>query len=141
MGSPAKAFALLVFFLLDLHRSAADVGIASSYRPPYLPTACYGGDTSQFPADNLFAAAGDGIWDNGAACGRWYRVRCLSSAVVRACAAGRPAVMVKIVDRAVRIGPLRGGATMVLSVAAFGAITNSSAGLIPQINVDFLQIS
>ncbi|XP_078428867.1 EG45-like domain containing protein [Wolffia australiana] len=137
MGIPIKAFALLVSLLLCLHRSAADVGTASSYRPPYLPTACYGGDSSQFPADNLFAAAGDGIWDNGAACGRWYRIRCLSSAVARACAAGQPAVLVKIVDRAVNLG----GVTMVLSLAAFGAITNSSTGEILQINVDFLQIS
>nr|GEY93211.1 RNA-directed DNA polymerase, eukaryota, reverse transcriptase zinc-binding domain protein [Tanacetum cinerariifolium] len=31
--------------------------------------ACYGYDSSQFPSKNLFAAAGDRIWDNGAACG------------------------------------------------------------------------
>ncbi|XP_078428865.1 EG45-like domain containing protein [Wolffia australiana] len=141
MCTLVNAFALLISVLLLLHRTAADVGTAVSYRPPYHHTACFGDDSSQFPSGNLFAAAGEGIWDNGAACGRFYRVRCLSSAVARACAAGRPSVVVKIVDRAARLGPLRGRPTMALSLAAFGAITNSSVGGITQINVDFLEIS
>uniref|UniRef100_A0A7N2L7J4 Expansin-like EG45 domain-containing protein n=1 Tax=Quercus lobata TaxID=97700 RepID=A0A7N2L7J4_QUELO len=53
----------------------SDVGTAALYSPPYSPTACYGSDASQFPSSNLFAAAGDGIWNNGAACGRLYLVR------------------------------------------------------------------
>lgn len=161
-----KLLPFLVSLLLGLHRSAADVGTAAYYTPPYLrkspdnppstflpsprrriysspptATACYGGDASQFPSDNFFAAAGDGIWDNSAACGRLYSVKCLSSTVPRACADGQPSILVKIVDYASAIvsPPSRGGATMVLSYAAFRAITNSSAGEITQINVDFTQ--
>ncbi|CAA6671727.1 unnamed protein product [Spirodela intermedia] len=134
-----KLLPFLLSLLLGLHRSAADVGTATSYSPPYLPTACYGGDASQFPSDNFFAAAGDGIWDNSAACGRLYLVKCLSSTVPRACADGQPPILVKIVDHASALvsPPSRGGATMVLSDAAFRAITNSSAGQITQINIDF----
>ncbi|KAF3966449.1 hypothetical protein CMV_009449 [Castanea mollissima] len=63
-------FSLVVlFFLRTCH---GDVGTAAHYSPPYLPTTCYGSDTSEFPSSNLFAVAGDGIWDNGAACGRQY---------------------------------------------------------------------
>uniref|UniRef100_A0A7N2L528 Uncharacterized protein n=1 Tax=Quercus lobata TaxID=97700 RepID=A0A7N2L528_QUELO len=52
----------LLFFLF--HTSYGEVGTAALYSPPYSPTACYGSDASQFPSRNLFAAAGDGIWDN-----------------------------------------------------------------------------
>ncbi|RVX11105.1 hypothetical protein CK203_013325 [Vitis vinifera] len=65
-----------VFFI---NSCQGDVGTAAQYNPPYLPTICYGNDASEFPSSNLFAAAGDGIWDNGASCGRQYLVRCISA--------------------------------------------------------------
>ncbi|RDI76995.1 hypothetical protein Vi05172_g13030 [Venturia inaequalis] len=58
------------------HLGLCDIGPVTTYRPPYLPTKCYGSNQGQFPADNLFGAVGPGLWDNGAACGRKYRVRC-----------------------------------------------------------------
>ncbi|XP_071703610.1 EG45-like domain containing protein 2 isoform X2 [Rutidosis leptorrhynchoides] len=76
-----------------------EVGTASMYNPPYTPSACYGNDASQFPSSNLFAAAGEGIWDNGAACGRQYLVRCISAAIPRTCISGQT-VQVRIIDRA-----------------------------------------
>lgn len=62
-------------------------------------TACYGNDASQFPSSNLFAAAGEGIWDNGAACGRQYLVKCISAVIPRTCILGQT-IQVRIVDRA-----------------------------------------
>ncbi|KAF9662164.1 hypothetical protein SADUNF_Sadunf18G0024800 [Salix dunnii] len=131
-------------FLLSLllatlfHLSHGDVGTSAHYRPPYLPTACYGNSLSQFPSSNMFAAAGEGIWDNGAACGRQYLVRCISAAVPRAC---RPdqIIQVRIVDRAQtsRSRPSSNGATVVLSSTAFGTIADPSARLI---NVEFQQV-
>ncbi|KAJ9702461.1 hypothetical protein PVL29_004278 [Vitis rotundifolia] len=83
-------------------------------------TACYGNDVSKFPSNNLFASAGDGIWDNGAACGREYFVKCLSAQTPGTCKAGQ-IIKVKVVDRA-----SRNGVVLVLSTIAFGVIADPS---------------
>ncbi|RVW53927.1 hypothetical protein CK203_072939 [Vitis vinifera] len=117
--------ALLLIFLVGLlHVCSGDIGTAGQYAPPYLPTACYGNDVSKFPSSNLFASAGDGIWDNGAACGRQYFVRCLSAQSAGICKPGQ-IIKVNIVDRA-----SRNGVMLVLSTIAFGAIANPSAALV-----------
>ncbi|KAG1346179.1 EG45-like domain containing protein [Cocos nucifera] len=125
----------LLSFLLLPSPSLADVGTASFYGPPYLPTACYGSDEGQFPADNLYAASGEGIWDNGASCGREYLVRCLSSATPDACVDGQT-IQVVILDHAATLNsmPSTNGTTMVLSTTAFGMITQQSVELI---NIEF----
>lgn len=94
-------------------------------------TTCFGRDASQFPSSNMFAAAGEGIWDNGAACGRQYQVRCISAAAPRTCVPGQT-IQIKIVDRAQSSvsRPSLGGTSMVLSVTAFQAIANVSASFI-----------
>nr|XP_043606708.1 uncharacterized protein LOC122578746 [Erigeron canadensis] len=126
--------------LLMLHFMAVvrcDVGTASLYNPPYTPSACYGNDASQFPTSNLFAAAGEGIWDNGAACGRQYLVRCISATIPQICIPGQT-VQVRIIDRAQTSvsRPTREGTTMVLSDTAFGIIANQIAS----INIEFQQV-
>lgn len=100
-------------------------------------TTCFGRDASQFPSSNMFAAAGEGIWDNGAACGRQYQVRCISAAAPRTCVPGQT-IQIKIVDRAQSSvsRPSLGGTSMVLSVTAFQAIANVSASFI---NIEFQQ--
>ena len=85
---------------------------------------------SKLPSSNLFASAGNGIWDNGAACGRQYFVRCLSAQTAGTCKAGQ-VIKVKIVDRASRSGEI-----LVLSTIAFGAIANPSAAWI---NIEFAE--
>ncbi|CAA3002864.1 Hypothetical predicted protein [Olea europaea subsp. europaea] len=84
--------------------------------------------SAAFPSSNLFAAAGEGIWDNGAACGRQYLVRCISAAVPNTCIPGQT-IQVKIVDRAQTSvsRPTREGVTIVLSNTAFGTIGNPPA--------------
>ncbi|KAF3976537.1 hypothetical protein ACB098_01G113900 [Castanea mollissima] len=128
---------LFVILAVLFYLSHADVGTAAQYKTPYLPTACYGNDASQFPSSNLFASAGEGIWDNGAACGRQYLVRCISAAQPRTCKPGQT-IQIKIVDRALTSvsRPSRNGATMVLSTTAFGMIANPSASFI---NIEFQQ--
>ncbi|XP_034683438.1 EG45-like domain containing protein isoform X1 [Vitis riparia] len=130
---------LLLLLCAELfHFTLADVGVAAQYRPPYLPTACSGNDPSPFPSSNLFAAAGEGAWDNGAACGRQYRVRCISAPTPGTCKADQT-IVVKIVDRAQTSvsRPSRDGAALVLSTTAFGAIANPSAAWV---NVEFAQV-
>ncbi|KAG6494655.1 EG45-like domain containing protein [Zingiber officinale] len=127
---------LLVLFLF-LRRCIADVGTAAFYAPPYIPTVCYGEETGEFPPGNLFAAAGEAIWDGGAACGRFYMVRCLSSASPRACVAGG-SVRVKIVDQGSALGspPSKNGTTMVLSLEAYRRIASLRAA---SVNIEFME--
>lgn len=100
-------------------------------------TSCYGYDTGQFPSSNLFAAAGDGIWDNGAACGRQYLVKCISAAKPGTCVPEK-VIQVRIVDFALSTvsSPSFQGTTMVLSDTAFGTIANFTAA---SINIEFQQ--
>ncbi|KAI6681466.1 hypothetical protein NL676_035347 [Syzygium grande] len=63
---PRCLISIIVMAALLLPQCDADVGTAGHYDPPYTPTACFGYDPLQFPSSFLFAAAGEGIWDNGA---------------------------------------------------------------------------
>ncbi|KAF9613205.1 hypothetical protein IFM89_006306 [Coptis chinensis] len=47
-----------------------DIGTAMSHEPPYTPTKCRGNSPDQFPEGGMFVAVSNGLWDNGAACGR-----------------------------------------------------------------------
>ncbi|GER36603.1 EG45-like domain containing protein [Striga asiatica] len=115
---------------------SADIGTASLYSPPYTPTACYGDDPNQFPSNKLFAAAGEDIWDNGAACGRQYLVECISSFLPPACHPNQT-IQVRIVDRALTsVSRPLDGANLVLSTTAFDAIV---AGPIPLVNIQYEQ--
>ncbi|KAJ8531319.1 hypothetical protein K7X08_026753 [Anisodus acutangulus] len=127
-----------LIFCQMFYASQADLGTASQYSPPYTPSACFGSESTQFPSSNFFAAAGDGIWDDGAACGRQYLISCISSVFPRACKSGET-IQIKIVDRAQNISstPTREGTTMVLSNAALAAIADSNA---PSLNIDFRQV-
>ncbi|XP_065851069.1 EG45-like domain containing protein isoform X1 [Euphorbia lathyris] len=132
---------LFLFSLIsatNFHSSLADIGPAAYYIPPYLPSACFGNDMSQFPTDNMFAAAGEGIWDNGASCGRSYLVRCISASSTTICDPSKT-IQVKIVDRAQTSvsKPSVNGAIIVLSDTAFSQFTNSPASVV---NVEFRQV-
>ncbi|XAR71263.1 hypothetical protein NMG60_11028444 [Bertholletia excelsa] len=120
------------------HLSLADIGTAATYKPPYTPTACYGSDPSQFPSSNLFGAAGEGIWDNGAACGRQYLVRCISTAAPATCNPDQT-IQIKIVDRAQSAvsRPSSARATIVLSSTAFGTIVKGSPA---SVNIEYQQV-
>ncbi|KAI4344078.1 hypothetical protein L6164_011350 [Bauhinia variegata] len=137
---PPCPWLLLVVFLVSEFpsNSYADVGTSARYAPPYLPTTCYGGEATQFPSSNLFAAAGDGIWDNGAACGRQYLVRCVSAEQPRTCIPDQ-SIQVKIVDYASSAVSAASApsTTLVLSDKAFATIANTSAALI---NIEFQQV-
>lgn len=106
-------------------------------KPNRSATKCFGTDPSQFPSNNLFAAAGDGIWDNGASCGRQYLVRCISAATPDTCKLDQT-IQVKIVDYAPNSTskPSVSGTTMVLSVTALDTIASSSPS---SINIEYQQ--
>ncbi|XP_022131452.1 EG45-like domain containing protein [Momordica charantia] len=131
-------FFSLIFVASLFHLSHGDVGSATFYNPPYSPTACGGGDLSQFPTNNLFAAAGEGIWDNGAACGRNYQVRCLSATVPKACMPDQ-IIQITIVDRAATAvsKAASGGRTMVLSTTAYKSIVQGSTSFV---NIEYREV-
>lgn len=93
-------------------------------------TKCNGNRQDQFPPDNFFVAVSEGLWDNGAACGRRYRLRCLSGSN-KPCKGGTIDVMV--VDFcSKRPCP----ATLLMSNGAFAAISRSPDA---KINIEFIQ--
>ncbi|GKV35834.1 hypothetical protein SLEP1_g44042 [Rubroshorea leprosula] len=108
-----------------------DIGSATSYGPPYIPTRCGGNREDQFPPGNLFVAVSDGLWDNGAACGRRYRVRCLSGPN-KPCR--HKTIEVKVVDFC-PITPCP--STIVLSKESFAAVARQDAR---KINVEYIQV-
>ncbi|KAE8682726.1 1-deoxy-D-xylulose 5-phosphate synthase 3 isoform 1 [Hibiscus syriacus] len=132
-------FTIFLLVTTFFHPSFADVGTAAHYSPPYLPTACSGNDDSHYLKNNLFAAAGDRIWDNGASCGRQFLVRCISAATPGTCNPSQT-IQNSIVDRVETSvsRPSTNGATIILSTAAFGAITNPSAD---SVDIEFLTIN
>lgn len=122
-----------------------EVGAASQYSSPYIPTECYSEDTTEFPPNNQFAAAGDAIWDNGAACGRQYLVRCLSVVPDNVSCANPDTIQVKIVDyanTAVSSPQVNPGTTMLLSNTAFEMLVNvSNGGSLPSsINIEYQEV-
>ncbi|CAD6335688.1 unnamed protein product [Miscanthus lutarioriparius] len=121
----AAAVVLLVAALLGclVSASLADQGTATYYGPVYTPSACYGYQDE----GTMIAAASDGLWDNGAACGRMYQVSCAggTNATPNPCKGG--SVTVKIVDRCPSPGCQ---ATLDLSQEAFNTIGNLDAGKI-----------
>eukprot|EP01018_Ginkgo_biloba_P035631 Gb_34546 [translate_table: standard] len=127
-----KIYLLGMIIIFACNLCVGDVGTARYYSPPYVPTSCYGYNQGQFPAGNLFAAASNAIWDNKAACGRQYRIRCLSGTNPRD---RRPcrgrSILVKVVDHC---ASTQCHATFHLSREAFAAITHSKGA---KINIEY----
>ncbi|KAJ0032030.1 hypothetical protein Pint_14264 [Pistacia integerrima] len=99
----------------------------ATYYTTYVPSACYGNEDQGV----MIAAASDVLWENGAACGRMYRVTCTgaTNGVPEPCTGAN--VTVKIVDYC----PGCQG-TLDLSQQAFAQIANLVAGII---NIDYTQ--
>ncbi|XXG45691.1 hypothetical protein AAC387_Pa02g0704 [Persea americana] len=115
----------------ELTAVLGDIGTAASYGPPYIPTKCYGRSKEQFPPANMFVAVSDGLWDNGAACGRKYRLKCLSGN-------NKPCkdqtIDVQVVDACLK-NPCQ--SNLVLSKDAFAAISRIPDA---KINIEYIQI-
>ncbi|CAL1385243.1 unnamed protein product [Linum trigynum] len=112
----AVLVALSAFCLFLCHPCAAQT-TATFYAPPYTPSRCYGNEDHGVM---VAAANEDTLWDGGNACGKSYRVKCLSETnggVAVQCREGET-VTVKIVD----VCPSGCRGTIVLSREAFATI-------------------
>ena len=78
----------------------------------------------------LVAAVGDALWNNGAVCGKMYRVTCTGP--TNQCRSTGASVTVKIVDRCAGCT----GNQLDLSQQAFSAIADPAAG---KITIDYVQ--
>jgi len=119
------ASAFLVLQLTEL--VAATTGKASFYTAPFLPSACFGNDPNQIPADMIFAAGGDSssanIWNNAQNCGKRFNVQCRGNGCN-----GHGPISVKIIDRCPN--GCVGGRAFDLSNTAFSTIANLDVGVI-----------
>ncbi|MBA0553804.1 hypothetical protein Golob_012953 [Gossypium lobatum] len=101
----------------------ADQGKAVFFEPPYTPSACYG--TQSY--GNMVAGVSDALWNNGRACGKSYRVKCLGGAneAPHPCKNGNTAV-VKVVDYC------KAGCQGIINLSkhAFSTIADPDAGII-----------
>nr|XP_043612089.1 EG45-like domain containing protein [Erigeron canadensis] len=133
----ANIVIFITMFVCNFKYALGDIGTASSYDPPYTPTKCNGDQADQFPSGNLFVSVSEGLWDNGAACGRRYRLKCLSGSN-KPCKDGT--IDVRVVDfcsksrSSSRPCP---SSTILLSNDAFSAISKSPRA---KINVEYVQI-
>ncbi|KAM1198530.1 hypothetical protein COP2_010167 [Malus domestica] len=122
---------VLSFFCTELRLVSGDLGTATPYSPPYIPTRCFGTRPDQFPPMYLFLAVSEGLWDGGSACGRIYKIRCLSGPNMPC--KGRATVEAKVVDFC-RQSPCP--STIAMSTDAFAAISHNSSA---PINIEYAQ--
>ncbi|KAK9100780.1 hypothetical protein Scep_024210 [Stephania cephalantha] len=94
-------------------------------------TRCNGGDQNQLPEGDMFGAVSNGLWDNGAACGRRYRIRCISG-LGSPCKDGS---IVGTVGDSCHTNPCT--TNLVLSNKAFDAISRNPA---TKINIEYAQL-
>ncbi|XP_031740680.1 EG45-like domain containing protein [Cucumis sativus] len=130
MEALMKVVVVVVSLALALSYAHAETGTATYYTPPYVPSACYGFEDQ----GTMIAAASDGLYNNGEACGRMYTVTCTGPTnlgVQQPCTGN--SVTVKVVDRCPSPG-CQG--TIDLSQEAFSMIANPDAG---KVNIDFTQ--
>ncbi|XP_073271763.1 EG45-like domain containing protein [Primulina huaijiensis] len=114
---------ILAIIIASVVSVASAVAGTATYYTVYLPSACYGYQDQ----GTMIAAANRDLYDNGAACGKNYRVKCTgptNQGVPQPCRNGE--IIVKIVD----LCPGCGTNQLDLSEQAFSTIADPNAGKI-----------
>ncbi|CAI0394097.1 unnamed protein product [Linum tenue] len=124
MGVMIKSLALATVLLVVafVPSPASAIAGTATFYTTYVP--CYGLEDQGV----MIAAVSDPLWNNGAACGRMYNVRCTDP---RNCKAG--SVTVRVVDRCPSPGCQ---VTLDLSQEAFTQIADPDVG---RINIEYNQ--
>ncbi|KAB1201863.1 EG45-like domain containing protein [Morella rubra] len=119
---------LLLGLVVSFISVASAISGTATYYTVYTPSACYGYQGQGV----MIAAANNALYNNGAACGKMYRVTCTGATnqgVPKPC---RGSVTVKIVDRC----PGCAANQLDLSQQAFSTIADPAAG---KITIDYVQ--
>ncbi|KAK4415224.1 EG45-like domain containing protein [Sesamum alatum] len=114
---------ILALVASSLISMACAIPGSATFYTVYVPSACYGFEEQ----GTMIAAANSALFNNGAACGRSYRVRCTgrtNDGVLNPCRNGE--ITVRIVDRC----PGCGADQLDLSQEAFSMIADPNAGRI-----------
>nr|QDH43462.1 plant natriuretic peptide-like 7 [Venturia pyrina] len=93
-----KALTVLLATSYFAHLGLCDLGVATTYKAPYLPNKCFGSNQAVIPSDRFFGALGPQMWDNGGNCGRHYQLRCVSAVFAGQCT-GKTVTIVVIEGR------------------------------------------
>ncbi|XP_057514670.1 EG45-like domain containing protein [Actinidia eriantha] len=116
-----RSIIMVCIAVCSLFSVASTIAGTATFYNVYVPSACYGLEDQGV----MIAAASDALWDNGAACGRMYRVSCsglTNEGVPEPCKEG--SVTGKVMDRCPSPGCQ---ATIDLSQETFSAIANTDA--------------
>ncbi|CAK9184496.1 unnamed protein product [Ilex paraguariensis] len=129
MGVQTRVLMMVGIVICLASGVSAIQGSATYYDPPYYPSACF---PNQQNGDSNVAGASNVLWNNRAACGRRYRVRCTgaNNLFPRPCTGAT--VDVKIVDYCSKCN-----GTINLSRDAFSKIADLKAG---NIRIEYNQI-
>ncbi|KAK2979729.1 hypothetical protein RJ640_002036 [Escallonia rubra] len=118
---------IAAFVAASLISMASAIAGTATYYTEYLPSACYGNKDQGV----MIAAVGESMWNNGAACGRRYTIRCTgptNQGIPQPCTGS--SVTVRVVDRCAGCGANQ----FDLSQQAFSRIANTDAG---RIKIDY----
>ncbi|KAL0404411.1 UNVERIFIED_CONTAM: EG45-like domain containing protein [Sesamum radiatum] len=118
---------ILALVASSLISMACAIPGTATFYTVYVPSACYGFQDQ----GTMIAAANPALYNNGAACGRSYRVRCTgrtNDGVLQPCRNGE--ITVRIVDLCPGCGPDQ----LDLSQEAFAIIADPNAG---RIRIDY----
>ncbi|XP_042484637.1 EG45-like domain containing protein [Macadamia integrifolia] len=128
MGMQLRVLTVIAMVIALISAASAASGTATYYSRPYIPSACYGNQDNGV----MIAGASDAIWDNKAACGRRYSVRCTGAANTRPHPCRGGTITVEIVDYCANCN-----GTINLSQDAFQMIADLQAG---KIKIEYNQV-
>ncbi|XP_002962308.2 EG45-like domain containing protein [Selaginella moellendorffii] len=118
-------FSLSTIVAVLVAPALAQSGQATFYSP-YVPSSCYGFDTSKFPPGNLIAAASKDLFRNKALCGAYFEITCKGAVSGSGGCSRTPTVKVRVVD----LCPGCHANSFDLSIEAFSRIAKLDVGRI-----------
>ncbi|WP_234344749.1 MULTISPECIES: hypothetical protein [Xanthomonas] len=136
-------FSVAAIGLLFSSAAFADIGTISFYgnnarRPADLVQGCNVPEDQVSGRNYQVVTVSDGLWDNGASCGRRYRMRCISTPVKHSCTAST--IDVIVVGRCPNGRCTVGGRDVTMKIAFNRYSLLVQARTAPWANIEYIQI-
>ncbi|PPT98698.1 hypothetical protein XaraCFBP7407_04305 [Xanthomonas arboricola pv. arracaciae] len=134
---------VLAVGLLISSAAFADIGSISFYgnnasRPADFVQGCNISEDTVSSRNYLVVTVSEGLWDNGASCGRRYRMRCISTPGKHSCTANT--IDVIVVGRCPNGRCTVGGRDVAMKIAFIRYSLLVQARTAPWANIEFIQI-